>query len=215
MAISKVQEARDFSFGSASFSFGSNVTSGNLIIVHIITASTTGAVTVSDTRSNSYTQIQSTLVGGYGAISSFYCIANATGSCTVTFARSGGFSSPAVQGTEWSGQAASSPLDASATNTGSSTSPNCSVTATGAADLIYAMCIPAGSTTIQPDTGWTRSSGATPTNYSSIYGIETASGSFTPQFVQSFTGGWGVIAAAFKAAAGAAPSAKPVICIMQ
>jgi len=203
MAFSKIQEVHDFSsFTALGLTFSSNVTVGNLIIVQMLFGQITSTVSVSDNLGNTWIPIETQIVdsGNAGKVAAFYAIANSTGSCTFTFAHASG---PALvntlpQGVEFHNTSSPITLETSATllSSSNSTSPHCPITVTGAADLIVAVCAPRSGTTIHPDTGWLQAS-ATLTDFSLIYGIETSSGLFTPQYVMSISGGWGVIAAAF------------------
>ena len=203
MAYSLVQEARDFSFGTsntATFAkaFTSNVTLGNLLVVWMddFNTGTTGTVTVSDSRGNTWNQVQTSLAGGSGRCIMFWAVANSTGSCTVTFNAGGhNFVFPIIQVMEFGG-GPSSPLETSVQATGSSTSPQANITVSGTADLIVAAVVPTASSSTSTTAGWTAA--ASGINNSAIYAVEVAAGTFTPTFSMSTTGGWGVIAVAFR-----------------
>lgn len=133
----RVQACKAATTGATSVSpvFASNVTTGNMILV-AVTAFSNATIAVTDTLSNTYTQIGTykSLAGGYYL--SLWMKANtAGGACTITVtgASSNYFTVAAM---EYDNTPAS-PLDSSATNTGSSTTLTTgSVTVSGSNELI-------------------------------------------------------------------------------
>jgi hypothetical protein len=208
MTIAFVQEAHDYAFATRAplnLAYGSNVTLGDLLLAFVDSNAALGTMTVTDTRSNTW-NLLTAFGGGYGAGGScalFYAIANATGSCTVTFSRvaNGNITQCIGQIAEFSGTALASVLDGSAvSNTGNSSSPSATITTTGPNELVVAAVSPTGGTTDTGSTGWTQMGTG---GYGMVYAVKAAAGSQTPTFTGSGSGTWGTAAAAFQPLASA------------
>jgi hypothetical protein len=99
---------------------------------------------------------------------------------------------------EYSGNSMN-PLDAVNFGSGSGTTASEAVSASLTNELIWA-CGYADTTSafLSPGGGWIDPTGGVHPQSSSIYNIETASGSYTPTFSVALSSSWGVIACAFK-----------------
>lgn len=157
MAWTRVQHTFSDPVGALTntLAFGSNVTSGHLLIVSVNNQTSTHTATVADSQ-GAYTQAvtNNSAAAGYGAI--FYRLATATGANTVTVTWSLISVLPNISIEEWSGNAASAPLDktASAVGTVTAVSSGATATLTNAAELAYGYIFSSGTLTAV-GSGWT------------------------------------------------------------
>lgn len=118
-----VQTISGFGAGSATTSlpvtFASNVSSGDIIIVTVGFFATTG-VSVTDSQSNTYTQIANVATNPVGAV--WWAKATSTGSLTVTF-HCPTANYPSMTADEYSASPGTISVVTSSTNSGTSTSP--------------------------------------------------------------------------------------------
>jgi hypothetical protein len=170
--------------------YGYPVTKGNLLIAWI-TSNTIQAPT--DTLNNTWTQIGSTVVGGYGSLAAYWAVANASGNTTVNF---GSRSFANIEVLEFSGNSAT-PFDSSSQTTGTGTSLSQAIIPSTSNELVIGFGISAASAKIYGNYGWGNAAGIG-TNYSAIYNFENSTNPVTPAFTQAPSGGWGILVAAFK-----------------
>jgi hypothetical protein len=209
MSFSFVQEAHDFAYlatGNPSITTASPVTKGNLLIAWCTSTTNTGNYIPDDGR-NCWVPIllRAPGAGGFGFLCASYCIAEDTRILNPQFVGGAGYvSAPpitmanaACQILEFSGNGAV-PFVTSTFATGTSTSPAASVTVAGTTDLIVGIAIPdTTSDSLIETAGWTNAAGVG-VNYSAIYAIEAASGTFSPTFAQGLNAAWGCLALAFQ-----------------
>jgi glucose/arabinose dehydrogenase/chitodextrinase len=135
--------------------FTSANTAGDLVVVYVLWGNA-GAVSLSDSRGNTYTAATSRASWGSGwSAQTFYAknIAAGTNTVTATFATSLS-SFGIVQAHEYSGMDKINPLDASTSTSGPGGTLNGSVTTTNAADLVFAGAGSGGAVGSTPS-GWT------------------------------------------------------------
>lgn len=201
---SQVQTANtaDGSFGT--LAFGSNVTSGNLLIVFMRVSTGDGTPTgVTDTVGTTYSQIGSamSISGGTGYL--YAGTAAASGANTVTI---GGGAIARILVEEVSGLT-SPTLDQTNQATGTSSSADSGNITTTAATWIFAGLV----MTSYPSVGPTAGTGFTGINlsdgnkYCGEYQNATSAGTYSGAYTLPESNTWGVIVAAFKSSGGSSP----------
>lgn len=219
MAISLVQKNSNAVNGAptVSVAYGSNVTSGNLLVAIVSNDSNDQSPsTVSDTRGNTWTLAQSHLaIDGFAGTSLYYATANATGPNTVTWSVGGGAAADLmIFVMEYSG-IPSPTLDQ--TSIGGA-SPG-SITTTNANEVIIAATLDNGGSSVAPIGGWAATNsftvelnGAVNSSVPSIYSgtavadrIVSATGTYSTTFSDNGAGGvfFGVMASFFGSGAAA------------
>lgn len=199
---SQVQTANtaDGSFGT--LAFGSNVTSGNLLIVFMRVSTGDGTPTgVTDTVGTTYTQVGTamSISGGTGYL--YYGVAAASGANTVTI---GGGATARIVVQEVSGLTSAS-LDQTNQATGTSAAPSSGNITTTAATWIFAGLV----LTSYPSVAATVGSGYTSINfadgnrYAAEYQDAPSTGTYAGTATLPESNTWGIIVAAFKGAAAA------------
>lgn len=190
------------STASQSTTFSLNVTSGNLLLV-AVAVQYSPTVTVSDNLNGSYS-----LVGTYGNFSTLYTSlwlysGTAGGSCTTAVIPSSSSHAVTVIVAEYSGIAITSPVRATSSNSGSTSSASTGTVASASGDLVIAVC------GIQPNTGATSATVASPftlrrssSSSVSLAGLFLAdhtnvTGSASATFTLNSTGFWATNAGAF------------------
>lgn len=217
MAFAFVQEAHNFTYaasGNPSLTTASAVTKGNLLIAMVQTTSNTPMVM--DDGRNLWAALNATpFAGGRGYIQVFYAIAESTRVMNLSVfgvtetsgvpyynASQNTLANAGLQVMEFSGTSTYPIATPATTATGTSTAPASTITDnTYSGDLIVGAAIGTAGDTIVETAGWTNAAGAG-TSTSMIYHIETATGTFTPTFLQSASAAWGCIAMAWKVPAG-------------
>jgi hypothetical protein len=201
MAISFVQEKHDFTFGvTHALTYTSNVTAGNLLIAFLAN-NIAGTLSVADSQLNSWAIAAGPVAGGYaiGGLVLAFAIAGSTGADTVTFSTTGaGFTTTIMQIAEFAGSATTAPQDGAgvtATSGGTNT-PTINITTGVANDLVIGACNPASGSTETGGSGWTQLGGSA--SYGMIYQVVTSAATYSPNYSQSNSGAWGMVAAAFK-----------------
>jgi hypothetical protein len=109
---------------SCNYTLASNPTSGNILIVAVDVAASVTGVTVTGSGAgcpSSFTNIGSTSGANPNEFVS-YGVAAGSGSCTLTATLTGGTSNTGITGVELSGQAGSSPIDATGDSVGNTAS---------------------------------------------------------------------------------------------
>ena len=179
---------------------GANAT-GDLIVVYVVWGNS-GAVTVSDARGNAYTSVGTAAAWGTGwRAQLFYAKNVAAGANTVTATFASGLSGNfgIVYIHEYTGIDRTSPLDASASATGTASAMSSgAVTTTNAADLIFGAGASSGSVT-QPGSGFTSRSSAAGNRTEDRF--VTATGSYAATATQNGNR-WVMQVVAFKADSG-------------
>jgi hypothetical protein len=203
---------RGTNVASAAGVFPANVVSGNLLLVTGVfwNAASTATLSVSDTRSTSYTVLLSSTLtagGGFAKLYIAYGIAPSSGACTatVTPSTSGNYINGVVD--EFSGVDAS-PLDVDGSeSTGTSTAPSDGLT-TGTADALVV-----GVMTMANVSGLSEGSGYTLLDedetysrqpYGAEFKIAGAAGAQTVNWTLINNLAWRVYTASFKVAGAAA-----------
>jgi hypothetical protein len=194
-----------FSGTSGNLAFSSNVTAGNLIVVSIHSYQP-NTYTVTDTRSNSYNLATSQEFAGDTNLKVFiyWAICASSGACTVTITpNTSGFISFGLH--EYSGVAASSPLDQVNSNQGTGTAVSSgAVTTTQADELLFAaMTSMAGSqVAITPDGDYTQrlefENGATEIHLNTQDRTVSATLTDTANWTLGSSLGWAAAVATFK-----------------
>jgi len=204
----KQSKAVEVSKGTtASVAFTSANTVGDLIVVQVLW-SNTGAVTLTDSRGNTYTAAtaRSTWSGDNSA-QTFYAKNVAAGTNTVTAKFATTLSSYAiVQAHEYSGLDKTNPLDGTSSGVGTSATANSgNVTTTGSSDLLFAGGGALGALGTPP-TGWTARLNTSGNRTADK--ITTAAGTYN--FTSSATGNqWVMQLVAFKADSGSTDTTAP------
>lgn len=207
---SQVQTANTADGSYGTLAFGSNVTSGNLLIVFMRVSTGDGTPTgVTDTVGTTYSQIGSamSISGGTGYL--FAGTAAGSGANTVTI---GGGAIARILVQEVSGLASPS-LDQTNQATGTSAAPNSGNITTTAATWIFAGLV----LTSYPSVGATAGTGFTGMNLSdgNKYGCEYQDAASTGTYAGAFTlpesNTWGTIVAAFKGSGGGSVSPSTLI----
>lgn len=192
-----VQEANNgLNFASANpneVAYVSPVGKGNLLIAWI---TSTSIQAPTDTLGNTWTQIGSTVINGYGSLAAYWAVANAAGNTTVNF---GNRSLANIEVLEFSGNSAN-PFDTSTQITGTGTTLSQSITPSVSNELVLGFGIGGSGLSIYGNSGWGNVAGIG-TSYSAIYNLENTTSPVTPAFTQSSSGPWGIITAAFKSEA--------------
>lgn len=206
MAIAYVRSTGVFRAGgalSASGSFGSLPTVGNMVVVLVSRSGSSGAtLSVSDNQGNTYTKaVESATVGPCNTSSIWYApVGTSSGTFTVTVTNTGTAGSSYISATalEYSGLASSSVVDQTNSNsgTGIGTLSSGSITTTNADDLLIGVCCSNKSTNqtwTDPGAPWTQrfieSGGA---NYEMGIGNErivSATGTYSVSWSIDTTGG--------------------------
>lgn len=204
--IAYVQNAQDFTFTSGAsviVPYGSNVTSGNLMLACAMSASGDFVIADNLNGGQTWTQFEAVLSGGYGVIKAWWAVANATGACTVTLTKQGGgsMSFPILQLLEFSGNTAS-PFDHHASN-GSANSV--AVVASQTNEMAIGFAIPQSGDSFGPSAGWTQKAA----NYGGVYQIETTAGTYSPSVSPGF-GTCGIVAATFLSTSSVAQSGNRI-----
>jgi hypothetical protein len=215
----------DIQNGSTVDSASITVTSGNLMVVWGSAWKGITAVTVTDTRSTSYSTILGSGLsdGAGGQYRPFlaYGIVPTSGACVVTIAPSGdpGMWMNAVID-EFSGVSAS-PLSVnggSSTGTGSPMSDG--ITTLTAGELVVAvvgMGAGTGDFSMTPAAGWTQVEEVESTAiacYSAIFQVVGAAGAYTPSWTSGANRAWSVTSASFKAPTSAAVQLKSMLSLL-
>jgi len=215
VAISFVQSAVAGSGNSAaqrSLAYSSNVAAGNLLVVAISTFGTSITMTVVDTQGNTYAQAGSYGINGSNRVSFWYAVAGSSGANTVQVTPS----AAAFMGLgvlEYSGAPASSPLDATSTNSGSTLAVSTGTVAVNGANELLLGCFGEGqgTYTFSPDAGFTtRCSQLNGNTNEALVVIEkigvSASAAATGAWAGTSSVPWPAVGASFKvAAAGGGP----------
>lgn len=127
---------QSFANGSASGSFGSNVTAGDLLVIGVHTQTPVTNVTITDSLGTAYTLVTSLVApGGSHNVTCgiFAGVASASGANTVTASGTSGYTGLCCS--EFSGVSAT--VDASGGNYNESTAGTVSLTTTASFDLLY------------------------------------------------------------------------------
>ena len=184
----------------ASLAFSKANTAGNLIVAYVVWDNP-GAVTVSDTRGNSYTAATARQSWGNNwSAQVFYASGISAGSNTVTATFATSIKSfGIVYLHEYSGLAAVSPVDVSASASGSSASMSSgAVTTTQANDLLFAAGV-SDNTITAPGVGFTKRL----TGFGNLTEdrVVTSTGSYAGTATQN-GGAWAMQLVAFRASSG-------------
>lgn len=183
-------------FASTSLAWGANTTTGNLIIVACgNTGSINNVTSVTDSQSNTYTQVFSSSPTGSDDFEFWYA-KNITGGTTptITIAYSSSSSFNTAVAREYSGLDTSSPLDVNngaAIDIFQATCTSNSVTTTSANELIVGACMTNSSVTFGAGTGYGNLTSQT--NVAAI-ALEDQIVSSTGTYTASFTGTAGATA---------------------
>ena len=133
-----------FNSTSGSLAFSSNVTAGSVIVVALMGYSSASTITISDTRSNTYTRVGTLTTGGDGALwlDCWVATVASSGSCTVQYSS---LLTPylSLMIAEYGDMATSSFVDQSVVATGSSTTPSSgnTSTTTNANDVLFGLMV--------------------------------------------------------------------------
>jgi len=189
---------------SSSLSFSSSNAAGNWIAVTIRAVPLNQALTVTDTRGNTYRkaiQLNETLDGM--AVAIFYAENIAGGPNTVTVSR------PQVGGTlryailEFSGVAIANSLDTTAAAQGTGTAPNSgSVTTTSSGELVIGVVATAEEGTITAGNGYVIAERVAAAPYTKLiveYRTQTSAGAVSAGATLNASDHWGAVVAAFRA----------------
>ncbi|MBY0471709.1 hypothetical protein K2X30_11135 [bacterium] len=193
------------SVSSLPLAFSSNNTAGNLIVVacqYRNAAAQTATASVSDSRGNTYAPVGNQARANVGRGYLFYAANVAAGANTVTCTFSSAQDSM-MYIAEYNGVATTSPLVGSNTGSGSSATPNISVTTTAANDLVIGLLDNSNylTATVWPGANFMmdKFNLLHPSVMSAVFGTAGA------QSVNSFLGlssSWYMVAGAFKASLG-------------
>lgn len=143
----------------------------------------------------------------------FYCIVNAGGSLTITISPGGDSVNTGILA-EFSGNAASLPVDLTNSATGSAANPTGAAFTPANGELAIGLLGVSNNNNMSPGTGWSDGSGALTDNNASnmqcgiIFEVSTGA-SLTPSWTATTPGNWAVSQASFKAAAGGAAFIAP------
>ena len=194
-------------------SFSSSVTIGNYIIVTIAAYRPEAfTFTISDNCGNTYTPAISQNYGNRTTYAIYYTKVTTTGACTVTATSSGSNLQWNMEIAEFSGLDPTSPLDTTGQATGSGTGPTVNLTTSNPNDLIVGVFGygATGTYTMTAGVGFTEygkeTTGAGYSSQLAEYKIVSNSGSQTVDGTIGTSATWYIVAAAFKAAGGAAPA---------
>lgn len=207
--ISRVQSAQGGGDGdqgtSVAPAFGSNVTSGNLIVCAIRNGGNT-LTSITDSLSTTYTQAATINNGGNSYLWIYYGSATSTGANTVTTSWSS-TSYVWVHCVELAGMATSSQLDTSDTQTfaiGTTDITTDAITTSQAKTYVMMIATQNGFATYTAGTDFTLVDGTIPTNTNNFGGVEeyipgVTLTTYTPHFTSSSSATAGsAIVAAFK-----------------
>jgi hypothetical protein len=101
-----------------------------------------------------------------------------------------------MQIAEFSNVTATNPQDGPfVTTTGNSAAPSVNISAAVPGDLIIGACNPASGSTETGGTGWTQLGGTA--SYGMVYQVVTSPAVYSPNYTQSLSAAWGMVAAAF------------------
>lgn len=193
---------------SHTVAFPANITSGNLLVVGgaYWKGATIDSITVTDTRSTTYTVVLDGQSIGWRAFLA-YGIASSSGACTVTIDPDGAtlYGSSAID--EFSGVNTSTPVDASTqTATGTSTTPSVSITTATTGALIFGVVsgenVSSGGLT--PGSGFTQigelEDSSNTWDFNAEFKLATSATSYTVDWAKATSAAWSAMAIAFKAA---------------
>jgi len=171
------------------------------------------SITVSDTKSNTWTAVSALITANSDDFRCYYAIANGTGADTVSCTAGFGDVIHCVLA-EFSGNQTSSVFDTQANASGTSTALNSGSFTTTATDILVG-CGCDGSTTpgsLSVGSGW--SSATNTTRCLLEYKVGQAAGSYTATETDSASRQWIMQGMAFKEAGSAAPTARRRIVIL-
>ena len=174
--------------------FANPCTPGSLLVGTLTTLNSNSqtGVALSDNVNGNWTPI-TTANGGYGEVSAWY-IVNSSSAELVCQWGSLAAEYPGYQVAEFTGNASSSPLDASASGGGVDT---LSVNVNNANELVIGWCCPSSGGSMENGAGWTSTDPGDSSGGPMIYA--TSSG---PTASPLFTGSGGIVAASFKPSGG-------------
>jgi hypothetical protein len=219
MALAHVQDTFvwDGTSGSSkSLAYASNVTAGSLLWVFVAWGSSTATVTVADNLNGSWTAVGSPQTGA-GTIGNYRCQMfyrpnAAAGATTVTATFSASISNRGLAIAEFSGADTAAPLDQFAylsVNSSGITTPT--ITTTNANDVLLAGAVVQSSITAAGGGYTLMASGTGFASNATEYQIVAATGTYGPNFTEGGANDNLVAMSAFKAAAGGAPAATPLL----
>ena len=221
-AISLVQHAnKDTSGASTTLAYTSNVSANNLLVVVVRSGNDSGStITVTDSIGNTWTKCALNMVVGVGSTQLSYAVASSSAADTVTVTlNSSATMRMAIY--EYSGTAATSPLDTQANAaTGSSTAPaSASFTPTANNELVIAFAATNSGDSYSAGTNYTLED-----NPGSKLGVEiwvqgtaaATTGNFTLSPSDSWLAGYAVFKPAGGGGSGGSPHSLPTMgCCMK
>lgn len=204
---------------TGSLAFASNPTANDLLVVCARLGNANPSptsITISDTPTNTWTQIGSTVTtASQFNLLCWYAVNSTTGADTVTVSWTNSQTLRMME-YEYSGTATSSPLDTNASGTGSSTGINSSssINPAGPNELLFVAACNNANVTYTAGTNYTLED-QIPAGSSGKMGteqwIQTTATSDNGPFTISPSDSWGTILAAFKPAGTATPYKPPVV----
>lgn len=201
-SIAWVQEARVSGYPIDSLAYGSNVTSGNLLVC-LCHGDSAVAVAVGSDRSAGFTKAIGSTGSSQFSPSIWYAKATSSGACTVTITPTAGTDGIVIF--EFSGQHATTPLDVTNPNTGTSANPSNTKATVADNDLVVAFLSHDAGVASGVTAGYTLHTQSDAGN--GIYGSDAynvdvgTAGSKTVTFTDgTSTNAWEVLFAAFKPA---------------
>jgi hypothetical protein len=207
VAHSHIQGTGNFSNTNAATlvkAYGSNVTSGNLLVCGAGWSDVALDTTVTDTQGNTWTAIAGSRANNTNAAQVFWAVAGSSAANTVTMTtKASGVNTNCTERDmwidEWSGLDTSSPVDNSTSITGTGTNPSGSVTVNSTPSVIYALCM-ATAGTLGAGSGYsvqTAQNGNT-----AEYRDAAGTGSQTVAFTNASSSTWAAGVAVFKETGG-------------
>lgn len=178
--------------------FGAAVSSGDLLLVCVYGNQTNWALT--DDKGNTYTKLLGYSNRGDGYFESFWwAIANAAGTPTITFKNNSASQETALQFemSVFSPPPGAVSVDQTATNTGTSATPEATVSSTGAAELVIGMQLPFGFPT-SALTGFAGTRAFGSGQQPIIFAVEPLTGSYTPGVNMASSNIFSFLAATFQ-----------------
>lgn len=220
MAIADAQAAVTWtdtveSSANRSLAFGSNVTSGNLLVLILGTTShSAGSCSVSDTQGNTWSACQVDAYLDPHGVGFFFAVAGSSAACTVTVNKNGASTAVNFELREISGWNGTTALDGAAvSNTGTGTNGGLTMSATSIADdyLLTAICGDPASAFTPGTVATGFSAGSSLNNETTFTQLKTATrkpgatGTYSagwPSMTNAGSNKWAVLAFAIKGQAG-------------
>lgn len=212
-----VQFTRGFDQTGSSFStiaatYPASLTATNLLVVSCMYFNTASQPVINlptDSLSQTYTATAQVTSGSF-SMRTFYIPSSASGADTATCNFASAVTYPAVLIQEYSGLAKSSPLDVSATNSGTGTTATGGNVTTTVPDMLYGVYYGTESLASVP-IGWFIRNAGSPDSDGSADITEVSTGTYTSSFTMSSSGNWVAGTLAFKIAAGTTTLSQAIV----